>query len=127
MADTRSGQVVFVSHCLLNQNTRYLGGAVCRGVVSAAICSDLEDGTGDRPHAVSRNRDRQMPCPEQRVWGGVLKTRMLWLEPVGACASTSRASTGRRSAAGTGVDVERVGRACTGRPFATVARRPVRK
>ena len=27
--DARSGEVVFVSHCLLNQNTRYLGGAVC--------------------------------------------------------------------------------------------------
>ncbi len=69
MADTRSGQVVFVSHCLLNQNTRYLGGAVCRGVVSAAISPYLEDGTGIV----------QMPCPEQRAWGGVLKTRMLWL------------------------------------------------
>jgi hypothetical protein len=46
MADTRSGQVEFVSHCLLNQNTRSLGGAVCRGVVSAAICPCLQDGTG---------------------------------------------------------------------------------
>jgi uncharacterized protein YbbK (DUF523 family) len=69
MADARGGQVVFVSHCLLNQNTRYLGGAVCRGAVSAAIGPYLEDGTGIV----------QMPCPEQRVWGGVLKTRMLWL------------------------------------------------
>ena len=69
MADARSGEVVFVSHYLLNQNTRYLGGAVCRGVVGAAIAPYLEDGTGLV----------QMPCPEQRVWGGVLKTRMLWL------------------------------------------------
>jgi uncharacterized protein YbbK (DUF523 family) len=68
MADARSGKVVFVSHCLLNQNTRYLGGAVCRGVVSTAIGPYLADGTGIV----------QMPCPEQRVWGGVLKTRMLW-------------------------------------------------
>ena len=69
MADTRRGQVVFVSHCLLNQNTRYLGGAVSPGVVSAGIEAYVRDGTGIV----------QMPCPEQRVWGGVLKTRMLWL------------------------------------------------
>ena len=69
MADCRGNQVVFVSHCLLNQNTRYLGGAVCRGVVTTAITPYLENGTGIV----------QMPCPEQRVWGGVLKTRMLWL------------------------------------------------
>jgi predicted secreted protein len=69
MADVRSGAVVFVSHCLLNQNTRYLGGAVCPGAVIAAVTPYLEDGTGVV----------QMPCPEQRVLGGVLKTRMLWL------------------------------------------------
>ncbi len=69
MADARSGEVVFISHCLLNQNTRYLGGAVCRGVVSAAIAPYVRDGAGII----------QMPCPEQRVWGGVLKTRMLWV------------------------------------------------
>ena len=69
MADARSGEVVFVSHCLLNQNTRYLGGAACRGVVGAAIAPYMADGTGIV----------QLPCPEQRVWGGVLKTRMLWL------------------------------------------------
>lgn len=69
MVDARGGDVVFVSHCLLNQNTRYLGGAVCPGVVSAAIAPYVAGGTGIV----------QMPCPEQRVWGGVLKTRMLWL------------------------------------------------
>ena len=69
MADARSGEVVFMSHCLLNQNTRYLGGAVCPGVVSAAIAPYVRDGTGII----------QMACPEQRVWGGVLKTRLLWL------------------------------------------------
>ena len=69
MADGRSGEVVFVSHCLLNQNTRYLGGAGCPGAVAAAIAPYLENGTGIV----------QLPCPEQAVWGGVLKTRMLWL------------------------------------------------
>jgi uncharacterized protein YbbK (DUF523 family) len=69
MVDARSGEVMFVSHCLLNQNTRYLGGAVCPGVVADAIAPYLADGTGIV----------QMPCPEQQVWGGVLKTHMLWL------------------------------------------------
>lgn len=69
MVDARSGEVVFLSHCLLNQNTRYLGGAACRGVVRAIAEPYLRNGTGIV----------QMPCPEQRVWGGVLKTRMLWL------------------------------------------------
>jgi uncharacterized protein YbbK (DUF523 family) len=69
LPDARSRRVVFVSHCLLNQNTRYLGGAVCPGVVADAVSAYVEDGTGLV----------QMPCPEQRVWGGVLKTRLLWL------------------------------------------------
>jgi predicted secreted protein len=69
MPDVRSGRVVFLSHCLLNQNTRYLGGAVCRGVVPGAVASDIADGTGIV----------QMSCPEQRVWGGVLKTRLMWV------------------------------------------------
>ena len=68
MRDGRSDRVVFVAHCLLNQNTRYLGGAACPGVVRGAIAPYLQDGTGLV----------QLPCPEQRVWGGVLKTRLLW-------------------------------------------------
>lgn len=69
LPDARSGRVVFLSHCLLNQNTRYLGGAACPGVVIAAVERYVQDGTGIV----------QMPCPEQRVWGGVLKRRLLWL------------------------------------------------
>jgi predicted secreted protein len=69
LKDRRSGRVVVVSHCLLNQNTRYLGGASCPGVVEAAVSSYISDGVGIV----------QMPCPEQRVWGGVLKRRLLWL------------------------------------------------
>ena len=68
-ADSRSGRVVFVAHCLLNQNTRYPGGAVRAGVVYDAIRPYVERGDGLV----------QMPCPEQRVWGGVLKRRLLWL------------------------------------------------
>jgi uncharacterized protein YbbK (DUF523 family) len=55
--------VVFVSHCLLNQNVRYLGGATRPGGVDDAIAALRRTGAGVV----------QMPCPEQRAWGGVCK------------------------------------------------------
>lgn len=63
LADARSGRVVFVSHCLLNQNVRYLGGATRPGAL---------------PDVLTALRDAQvgivqMPCPEQHAWGGVCK------------------------------------------------------
>lgn len=58
--------MVFVSHCLLNENARYLGGAFHRGAVPE-MTELLRSGVGLY----------QMPCPEQRAWGGVLKRRML--------------------------------------------------
>jgi predicted secreted protein len=67
LRDRRSRQVVFLSHCLLNENTRYLGGAcrpACvREVVERCIAADLGIV--------------QLPCPEQHAWGGVLKPRLL--------------------------------------------------
>ena len=67
LADERSRRVVLVSHCLLNQNVRYLGGAACPGVVAAAIDPFVREGCGLY----------QMPCPEQAAWGGVSKRFML--------------------------------------------------
>jgi uncharacterized protein YbbK (DUF523 family) len=67
--DERSGRVVFVSHCLLNENTRYLGGAFRPGAVTEVVDVYLRAGTGIC----------QLPCPEQLVWGGVLKRRLLFL------------------------------------------------
>jgi predicted secreted protein len=67
LADGRSGRVAFVSHCLLNQNVRYLGGAVA----PAAIDSVIDELRGRGVAIV------QMPCPEQRAWGGVVKPWML--------------------------------------------------
>ena len=63
LADERSRRVVFLSHCLLNQNTRYLGGAFRPGVVDEVVDRFRREGIGIY----------QMPCPEQRAWGGVLK------------------------------------------------------
>ncbi len=67
--DARGREVVFVAHCLLNENTRYLGGA-CR----ACCVREVVDACLDRGLGLV-----QMPCPEQEVWGGVLKRRMLRL------------------------------------------------
>jgi predicted secreted protein len=67
LSDDRGRRVVFVSHCLLNQNVRFLGGATRSGAVDAAVEPYLRDGVGIV----------QLPCPEQRAWGGVQKRWML--------------------------------------------------
>jgi predicted secreted protein len=66
LADRRSRRVVFVSHCLLNENVRYLGGACRAGPVDELVDQLRRMGVGIC----------QMPCPEQRAWGGVLKRRI---------------------------------------------------
>ena len=73
LADERSKRVVFLSHCLLNENVRYLGGATRAGVVQEVLDRYTGEGIGIY----------QMPCPEQRVWGGVLKRRMARLYGMG--------------------------------------------
>ncbi|GMW02075.1 MAG: hypothetical protein AMXMBFR84_32110 [Candidatus Hydrogenedentota bacterium] len=68
LADERGRKVVFLSHCLLNENTRYLGGACRSGAIGELVHTCLENGLGIV----------QMPCPEQCAWGGVLKRNLLW-------------------------------------------------
>lgn len=68
ISDRRSRKVVFLSHCLLNENTRYLGGACRAGAIREVVQACLDGGLGIV----------QMPCPEQHAWGGVLKSRLLW-------------------------------------------------
>jgi predicted secreted protein len=67
LADERSRRVVFVSHCLLNQNVRYLGGAWAAGIAPDAVGQFIREGVGLC----------QMPCPEQAAWGGVMKRFIL--------------------------------------------------
>jgi uncharacterized protein YbbK (DUF523 family) len=67
LKDERSKRVIFVSHCLLNENTRYLGGAFRRGCVDELVDGLQQEGLGIC----------QMHCPEQRAWGGVLKRYLL--------------------------------------------------
>jgi uncharacterized protein YbbK (DUF523 family) len=66
LADARSNRVVLLSHCLLDENVRYKGGAFHSGAVPET-------------HALIRTGVGicQMPCPEQRAWGGVHKPQML--------------------------------------------------
>ena len=58
-----------VSHCLLNENTRYAGGATRPGAVSEAVEELIGAGYGIH----------QLPCPERLAWGGVLKPHSLRL------------------------------------------------
>ena len=57
LRDERSGRVVFLSHCLLNGNVRYLGGATRPGGVDEVVAPLQRGGVGIV----------QLPCPEQRV------------------------------------------------------------
>ncbi|PKN50785.1 MAG: hypothetical protein CVU55_15105 [Deltaproteobacteria bacterium HGW-Deltaproteobacteria-13] len=67
LKDERGKKVIFLSHCLLNENTRYLGGASRRACVDEIVDRLQKKGIGIV----------QMKCPEQKAWGGVLKREML--------------------------------------------------
>lgn len=54
---------MFVSHCVLDENVRYLGGAFRSAGISEIVERCMAKGIGVV----------QMPCPEQAAWGGVLK------------------------------------------------------
>ncbi len=67
LRDERSRKVAFVSHCILNENTRYLGGAFRKGVIQEIVQQLQSEGMGIV----------QMKCPEQKAWGGVMK-KIIW-------------------------------------------------
>ena len=67
--DERGRRVMLVSHCLLNQNTRYAGGATRPGAVAEVVDELVRAGYGIH----------QLPCPERLAWGGVLKRYTLGL------------------------------------------------
>lgn len=60
---------MFVSHCILNENVRYPGGATVPGALGPVVSGYVDRGVGLC----------QMPCPEQRAWGGVRKRHLLRL------------------------------------------------
>lgn len=65
LQDARGKRVIFVSHCILNENTRYLGGAFASGALPV-LNEIVAAGVGVV----------QMKCPEQLAWGGVHKKYM---------------------------------------------------
>jgi hypothetical protein len=66
LADAPGKRVVFVSHRLLDENGRHLGGVFHSGAVPEA--GDLiRSGVGIC----------QMPRPERHAWGGIRKPMML--------------------------------------------------
>jgi hypothetical protein len=67
LRDERPRRVVFLAHCILDESTRYLGGACARGCVAPILEQCMRERVGII----------QMPCPEARAWGGVLKKRLL--------------------------------------------------
>lgn len=67
LQDMRGKRVIFLSHCLLNENTRYLGGARHPGLIPEIVQPCIDNGIGIV----------QMPCPEQCAWGGVIKRKLL--------------------------------------------------
>ncbi|NHU49182.1 2-thiouracil desulfurase family protein [Rhodococcus sp. A14] len=69
LRDERGHRVVLVSHCLLNENTRYTGGATRRGAVAEVVDELVSAGYGVH----------QLPCPERLAWGGALKRHSLLL------------------------------------------------
>lgn len=72
LKDERSKKVIFVAHCVLNENTRYLGGAFRKGCIDEIVDEIQDQGLGIV----------QMKCPEQKAWGGVLK-KFMW-QPIGS-------------------------------------------
>ena len=68
LKDERSKKVIFVAHCILNENTRYFGGAFNKCFNNKIINEMHKRGYGIV----------QMQCPEQKAWGGVLK-KYIWL------------------------------------------------
>ena len=67
LEDGRGKEVIFLAHCILNENTRYLGGAARAGAIREIVQPCIDQGLGIV----------QLPCPEQHAWGGVLKRRLL--------------------------------------------------
>jgi len=59
--DERKKRIVFVSQCVLNQNVRFPGIAVCAGA-----CTELVDGLLKNDFGIEA-----IPCLERLGWGGV--------------------------------------------------------
>lgn len=64
--DKRSKHIIWVSHCILNQNARFPGCAVSQGVIKEIIRPIIDEGVGIE----------QLPCPEMIGWGGINRSKV---------------------------------------------------
>lgn len=64
-SDKRSGKIVLVAHCILNQNSRALGLAWKKGAVDEVVDFLMRSGVGII----------QMPCPELTYAGSLRKPK----------------------------------------------------
>ncbi len=73
LADPRSGKGLFLAHSLLNENTRYMGGAFCCGIPAEMreLIAGLDCGVV------------QMMCPERVAWGGIHKPYLYQFHGIG--------------------------------------------
>ncbi|NPD88739.1 MAG: hypothetical protein HGN29_08435 [Asgard group archaeon] len=58
--DERSKKIILLSHCILNENSRYMGGAFREGSIDEIVDLLQSKGIGII----------QMDCPEIFAWGG---------------------------------------------------------
>ncbi|MBN1574701.1 MAG: hypothetical protein JW984_16000 [Deltaproteobacteria bacterium] len=70
--DNRKRKIVFVSHCILNQNLRFPGIAVQAGACSELVEKLLENDLGIE----------QIPCLERLGWGGVSRKNYFRYQPL---------------------------------------------
>ncbi len=76
LSDRRGNRVLFLSHCLLNANTRYMGGAFAKGVnpeILRLLVARTDCGV------------IQMICPERVAWGGIYKKHVYQFHGMGRC------------------------------------------
>ena len=79
-SDHRSKKVIFLAHCLLNENTRYVGGALYGGVNQEILALLRGCSVGIV----------QMICPERMAWGGIYKKKMLQFRGMGKSVPAHR-------------------------------------
>jgi len=72
LPDMRSRKIILIAHCILNQNTRYFGGASHPGAQVQALRELLQTECGII----------QLPCPETSAWGGIDK-KLIWMPMMG--------------------------------------------
>lgn len=70
--DKRGKRIIYLSHCLINQNLRFPGIAVESGALTELLISLIKNGIGIEP----------LPCLERLGWGGVRRQTFYKFFPI---------------------------------------------